>query len=545
MDIAKGSERIRDTTNDITIKLFWIGLFAHVVLWTLICTLTQPNLPLDMVEMTFWGEQWQLGYHKHPPLPAWIAATVWQLGNHSPWLMYLTSQLTIAVTFWAVWQLAREGLPAWLALCSVAVLQGCYYCTFMINDINNTNVTRPFWALSILFLYRAISSERPKRQYLYWCLTGVTIGLGMLCKYYLAILLLAMMSVPLLIPSVRKSLRTVGPWLTTAIALLIFSPHLVWMINNDFVTVQYALDRSTETAQLSWTRHILSPTQFLLSQIGAWLPIVLLSWPLIGKTIKTNEIKCLLAKKDETANATPIFRTYLSIVVLGPILIYVVVALITGANIRSKWGGPLFSFLGVWLIANYPFQKNSDANITKQTEIRKALRGCLVAATVMLFAFTVKNTVIPPLRGEFSRVHFPGQVVSQEVQQRWAEHETSELSIVGGDMFVAGCTSVYAEKKLDVYAGLKPITSPWVSDEEINKRGAMIVWNIDETGKAPPSSWLNRFPNSTVLEPFQCHAGGAAQGLNANVGMLLVSPDPQAPQAATKTRTAKSDKALH
>lgn len=541
MDIAKGSERIRDTTNDITIKLFWIGLFVHVVLWTLICTLTQPNLPLDMVEMTFWGEQWQLGYHKHPPLPAWIAAAVWQLGNHSPWLMYLTSQLTIAVTFWAVWQLAREGLPAWMALCSVAVLQGCYYCTFLINDINNTNVTRPFWALSILFLYRAISSERPKRQYLYWCLTGVTIGLGMLCKYYLAILLLAMMSVPLLIPSARKSLRTAGPWLTTAIALLIFSPHLVWMVNNDFVTIQYALERSTETAQFSWTRHILSPIQFLLSQIGAWLPIVLLSWPLIGKAIKTNGFKRLVTKKDETANATPFFRTYLSIVALGPILIYVVVALITGAKIRSKWGGPLFSFFGVWLIASYPFRKNSDVNITKQIEIQKALRGCLVAATIMLFGFTVKNTVIPPLRGEFSRIHFPGQVVSQEVQKRWAEHETSELSIVGGDMFVAGCTSVYAEEKLDVYAELKSITSPWVSDEEINKRGAMIVWNIDETGKAPPSGWLRRFPNSTVLEPFQCHAGGTAQGLNANVGMILVSPDPQ---AAAKTRTAKSDKTL-
>ena len=201
------------------------------------------------------------------------------------------------------------------------------------------------------------------------------------------------------------------------------------------------------------------------------------------------------------------------IVVLGPILTYFGIALITGANIRSMWGGPLFSFFGVLLITTYPFQKTADASVTEQTEIRKTLRGCLIAATVMLLALTARNAIVPPIRGEFSRVHFPGKVVSQEVQRRWAEHETSQLSIVGGDMFVAGCASIYSKQKLDVYAGLKPITSPWVSDEEIIQHGGMILWDIDKYGENPPSGWIDRFRNATVLEPFHCHAAGAAKGI--------------------------------
>ncbi len=541
MEIANKNLSSLATKDDPTIRLFWIGVVVHVILWTLVCVLTQPNLPLDMVEMIFWGEQWQLGYHKHPPLPAWVAAFLWKIGNHSPWLMYLASQMTIAVTFWAVWKLAREGLSPWLALCSVAVLQGCYYCTFAINDINNTIMTRPMWALSILFLYRAISSKNSSRQTLNWCLAGITIALGMLCKYYIAILVLSMLTVPLLIRPTRKLLRTPGPWLMTAIALLVFSPHLIWMVNNDFTTVQYALNRSTETTIVSWTRHLYSPARFVLSQMGAWLPIVLLSWPLIGKAIKAHRAKPVSSEQN-TTNQAPFFRAYLSIVVLGPILTYVGIALITGATIRSMWGGPLFSFVGVLLISMYCHaQTNSSSKTVERVEVQKTLRGCLVAATIMLFALTFRNAVMPSIRGDFSRVHFPGKVVSEEIQRRWAEHEEGPLSIVGGDMFVAGCSSIYSPQKIDVFAGMKPETSPWVSDELVKQRGAILVWNINDTAEAPPLDWLVRFQNAIVLEPFKCSAAGAAKGLESSVGMIFVPPQdsPLAKTANSATRDSQ------
>ena len=47
-------------------------LVVRTVAWTLVA-LTQANPPLDAVEWVAWGRHWQAGYHKHPPLAAWLA----------------------------------------------------------------------------------------------------------------------------------------------------------------------------------------------------------------------------------------------------------------------------------------------------------------------------------------------------------------------------------------------------------------------------------------------------------------------------------------
>src|SRR5579859_7538300 len=43
----------------------------HLALWTLVPTLLCRNLPLDVLEGIAYGQHWQWGYWKHPPLP-WI-----------------------------------------------------------------------------------------------------------------------------------------------------------------------------------------------------------------------------------------------------------------------------------------------------------------------------------------------------------------------------------------------------------------------------------------------------------------------------------------
>src|SRR5262245_49568043 len=54
-------------------RIFWSWLVGRTLLWIALSVLTIPNAPLDVIEQLFWGHEWQLGYHKHPPLAAWIA----------------------------------------------------------------------------------------------------------------------------------------------------------------------------------------------------------------------------------------------------------------------------------------------------------------------------------------------------------------------------------------------------------------------------------------------------------------------------------------
>lgn len=505
-------------TTDPTVKVFWAIAIGHLLLWVLICVITQPNLPLDMVEMIYWGQQWQWGYHKHPPLPAWTAAAVWEFSGNQPWAMYLTAQCTIVATFWAVWKLAREIVSPWLAICCVTVMEGCYYCSYTVNDINNTIMTRPMWALAILFMYWALVKQSWSQRTLYWCLTGVVIGIGMLCKYYMAVLVIAFLAVPILIPDTRRALKTSGPWLMAMISFGIFLPHVIWMVDNDFITVEYVLNRSDDAAVHSVAgtvmKHITSPISFIISQMGAVLPVLLLAWPLV-KGWKLNRSQDTSVA--DTNVATSFDRKYLAIVVLGPVVVYLVVSTLWGAAIRSMWGGPLFSFLGLFVVATFLVQEQAS-------NIRYVIRSSLIVGGVMALGLFVRNGFGPAVRGELSKVHFPGADVAREVNQRWQQLHGSPLEIVGGQMFVAGCVGVYSDSPIDVFGGMAPRNNPWVSDLLMAQTGGMIVWDKDEFGDPPPKDWLTRYPTAELMDPIVFKTRALSGDVDAEVGVIIVHP---------------------
>ena len=51
-----------------TIKYFHLFLILHLILWTIVPTLSNQNLPLDTIEALAWGSNLDWGFNKHPPL---------------------------------------------------------------------------------------------------------------------------------------------------------------------------------------------------------------------------------------------------------------------------------------------------------------------------------------------------------------------------------------------------------------------------------------------------------------------------------------------
>ena len=49
-------------------KFLVLFLFAHLTIWTFIPSISNNNLPLDTIEALGWGDKFQLGYDKYPPL---------------------------------------------------------------------------------------------------------------------------------------------------------------------------------------------------------------------------------------------------------------------------------------------------------------------------------------------------------------------------------------------------------------------------------------------------------------------------------------------
>ena len=89
-------------------KLFYSFLIIHLILWTLIPTLTNNNLPLDTIEALAWGSNLDWGFNKHPPASAFFPEVVYQLFGSQDWAYYLLSQLFVVTAFIIVFKFAEE-----------------------------------------------------------------------------------------------------------------------------------------------------------------------------------------------------------------------------------------------------------------------------------------------------------------------------------------------------------------------------------------------------------------------------------------------------
>ena len=59
-------------------NIFYIFVTTHLILWTVVPTITNSNLPLDTIEALAWGSNLDWGFNKHPPLSAFFPEVFFQ-----------------------------------------------------------------------------------------------------------------------------------------------------------------------------------------------------------------------------------------------------------------------------------------------------------------------------------------------------------------------------------------------------------------------------------------------------------------------------------
>ena len=64
---------------------FYIFITSHLIIWTLVPTLTNNNLPLDTIEALAWGSNLDWGFNKHPPMSAFLVEIFYQIFGPQDW----------------------------------------------------------------------------------------------------------------------------------------------------------------------------------------------------------------------------------------------------------------------------------------------------------------------------------------------------------------------------------------------------------------------------------------------------------------------------
>ncbi|MCC9604875.1 glycosyltransferase family 39 protein [Blastopirellula sp. JC732] len=502
--------------SDFSARWFWAFAIGHLLLWTAVPFLTQANGPLDNVEMLNWGHEWQWGYAKHPPLPAWAAEAASYLPGDPVWSTYLLSQVCIVACFWAAWKLGREFLSPGIALAATVVLEGSVYYNCTTPEFNNNIMAKACWALFILFAYYGIARGRIRD----WAAAGLFLAAAVLSKYDAALLLAATLLFSFVNSRARACWKTAGPYVLTGVSLTLAAPHLWWLVSNDFATLRYIAARSSATHSL--LSHVAHPAEFLGSQLGAIAVTMILATILLGWRWKFRTV-------DEAARFT---RSYLTWIVLGPLLLALGFSLLTGAHLRSMWGASMFTFVGVLLFAWFEFRV--DPALVRRTVYASAVAGICFA-----LGLGVRNVIGDGMVNLPLRVDYPGEQLAAEVEEAWSERSDEPLENLGGDWWLAANVNVYHPERPSISAELDHDLPTWTERDAWKSEGGVIVWEMATADKDYELQLKRQYPNAEILQPLEFAWTKNHDRPPLKIGIAVVQPQTAIQTAAPDVPTRR------
>jgi len=403
------------------LNLFYIFLIIHLVLWTVVPTIVNQNLPLDTIEALAWGSNLDWGFNKHPPLSAFFCEVFFKIFGAQDWAYYLLSQIFVVLSFYFVFKLANlltNNLS--MSLISVLMLEGIYFYNFTTPEFNVNISQMPFWALTIYFTWKIFDKKVPNVIDL--ILLGIFAAAGFLSKYLFLYLLISIdLLFFYLIFIARDRKFNFSYLISLEVFLLLLIPHFIWLTNNDFVTITYGLARSgAENFQL--LNHIKNPIMFILKQIGILIPFFIFCLVLLKK------FKIKINLKDKKL----IFLIFVNIV---PIILILLTSIISGAKIRTMWMTPFYLYIGLLFV--YLFKNQINLNKLNNFFI----------SFIFLFLFSPFVYGYISLSKDDKRTDYPGKQIAKKVQFEWDQNFDEPIAFVIGDEWKAGNLSYHLESR--------------------------------------------------------------------------------------------------
>jgi 4-amino-4-deoxy-L-arabinose transferase-like glycosyltransferase len=421
-------------------KLFYTFIVIHLILWTLVPSLTNNNLPLDTIEHLAWGSNLDWGFNKHPPAVAFFLEIFYQIFGAQDWVYYLLSQIFVIIAFIVVFKFAEQLFKnKTLSLISVLLLEGVYFYNFTTPEFNVNVCQLPFWALCVYYSWKLFDKQEVKFYDCFWL--GVFAAIGFLSKYLFIYLLLGIDLLFFYAIFIKKYKKFNFKYLISLeVFIFLLVPHLIWLTNNDYVTISYGLAR-TGLENSSLLDHLTYPLIFLVKQTGILIPFFIMSFFLVKK------FKFKISLKDKKL----LFLLFINLV---PIFLVFLTSMVTGSKIRTMWMTPFYLFFGVLIV--YIFQ----------VQINLKRLNSFISAFMILFIFSPFAYAYISITEVNKRTDYPGKQIASKIQYAWDQNYNETINIVFGDEWFAGNLSYHLKSR--------PVWEGTITKEKLNSLSKFI-----------------------------------------------------------------------
>ena len=233
-----------------------------LALWVCADLLTAlfAEIHADEAYYALYGAYLDWGYYDHPPMVALLTRCSSLLFGGNLGVRFCTTLLH-AGTLWLIWKTLDDGeRNSPRAALEFGIIAASLTMFVIYGFITTPDVPLLFFTALFFFLYKHYLA-RPG-----WPLAlalGVTVAAMMYSKY------MALLVVAFVLLSNLRLLRDGRVWCAVLLALLLFTPHLLWQVRHDFPSFSYHL--IARNSQFKWT----FPLEYIPNQLLVFNPVAL------------------------------------------------------------------------------------------------------------------------------------------------------------------------------------------------------------------------------------------------------------------------------
>ena len=351
-------------------------------------------------------------------MSAFLVEATYQIFGSQDWTYYLLSQICVIFSFFIVFKFAKDFFDNKIfCLLSVLLLEGIYFYNFTTPEFNVNVCLMPFWALSVLYLWRGIKHNK----IVDWLLLGLFAGFAFLSKYLFIYLGIAIdVIIIYMIFTKRIDYKCFSSLILLIIVLI---PHLLWLMENNYITITYGVHR-TGSDDFNIINHIKHPVVFLIKQIGILVPFIILFF----------FIKSSLKTKIEFKDKKLLFLLAINLI---PFDLVFLTSMIMGIKIRTMWMTPFYLFFGVLLL--YIYQK--EINLNKLRNFMLAFCFIFLLSPFIYAFISITKTD--------KRTDYKGEIEAQKALVFYKNQKeiSGDIAFVKGDEWFAGNLSYHLKER--------------------------------------------------------------------------------------------------